>query len=272
MLWWGGEARVRLLMREFLMSNRGIGCCRLFNYGIGIHLLQAEDKDVDAHPPKSEINPRDDHISFQARHLHHNLHRTIHITFFTAHGNSVVGRKNHVVLIVVGLHTMIINIQEGREGGCLIKLSFLCMIQFGLPRMWRFGVVSDDREIWWKAIPTAAAVGYSSDFIMGCHGWPWNLGILHSEYDMGCHGWPWALRISHPEQCEGHGLALLALKSGYLALWILSSVAIPDHEILVSRIQRVQWDEYGSPSLNMQSGWVIYLAFRVQCEAYYGLP
>jgi catechol 2,3-dioxygenase-like lactoylglutathione lyase family enzyme len=37
----------------------------LFNYGIGIHLLQAEDKEIDAHPPKSEINPRDDHISFQ---------------------------------------------------------------------------------------------------------------------------------------------------------------------------------------------------------------
>ena len=72
MSWWG-EVRVKLLMRGLLMSNCGIGCCRLFNYGIGIHLLQAEDKEIDAHPPKSEINPRDDHISFQARHLHDNL-------------------------------------------------------------------------------------------------------------------------------------------------------------------------------------------------------
>jgi len=38
--------------------------CRLFGYGIGIHLLQAEDpNDM---PRKKEINPKDNHISFQA--------------------------------------------------------------------------------------------------------------------------------------------------------------------------------------------------------------
>jgi len=38
---------------------------RLFGYGIGIHLLQAEDpSDI---PRKKEINPKDNHISFQAR-------------------------------------------------------------------------------------------------------------------------------------------------------------------------------------------------------------
>ncbi|GJN35899.1 hypothetical protein PR202_gb24714 [Eleusine coracana subsp. coracana] len=35
----------------------------LFNYGIGIHLLQSEDPD--SLPEKREINPKDNHISFQ---------------------------------------------------------------------------------------------------------------------------------------------------------------------------------------------------------------
>ncbi|XP_010914889.1 glyoxylase I 4 [Elaeis guineensis] len=35
----------------------------LFNYGIGIHLLQSEDPEN--MPKKTEINPKDDHISFQ---------------------------------------------------------------------------------------------------------------------------------------------------------------------------------------------------------------
>ncbi|XP_062208348.1 glyoxylase I 4-like [Phragmites australis] len=36
----------------------------LFNYGIGIHLLQAEHPESTA-PKKTEINPKDNHISFQ---------------------------------------------------------------------------------------------------------------------------------------------------------------------------------------------------------------
>ncbi|KAG2616694.1 hypothetical protein PVAP13_3NG249657 [Panicum virgatum] len=36
---------------------------RLFNYGIGIHLLQSEDPG--SLPEKREINPKDNHISFQ---------------------------------------------------------------------------------------------------------------------------------------------------------------------------------------------------------------
>uniref|UniRef100_A0ACD6AS46 Uncharacterized protein n=1 Tax=Avena sativa TaxID=4498 RepID=A0ACD6AS46_AVESA len=35
----------------------------LFNYGIGIHLLQSEDPA--SLPEKTEINPKDNHISFQ---------------------------------------------------------------------------------------------------------------------------------------------------------------------------------------------------------------
>ncbi|XAR50565.1 hypothetical protein NMG60_11004920 [Bertholletia excelsa] len=35
----------------------------LFSYGVGIHLLQAEDPE--SLPKKSEINPKDNHISFQ---------------------------------------------------------------------------------------------------------------------------------------------------------------------------------------------------------------
>nr|CAD1842944.1 unnamed protein product [Ananas comosus var. bracteatus] len=35
----------------------------LFNYGIGIHLLQSEDPE--SMPKKTEINPKDNHISFQ---------------------------------------------------------------------------------------------------------------------------------------------------------------------------------------------------------------
>jgi catechol 2,3-dioxygenase-like lactoylglutathione lyase family enzyme len=40
----------------------------LFNYGIGIHLLQS--KDPDSLPKKTEINPRDNHISFQCEDIH----------------------------------------------------------------------------------------------------------------------------------------------------------------------------------------------------------
>ena len=37
--------------------------CRLFGYGMGIHLLQSEDPE--SMPKKTEINPKDNHISFQ---------------------------------------------------------------------------------------------------------------------------------------------------------------------------------------------------------------
>lgn len=36
---------------------------RLFSYGIGIHLLQSENPEE--MPEKKEINPKDNHISFQ---------------------------------------------------------------------------------------------------------------------------------------------------------------------------------------------------------------
>ncbi|CAD5172089.1 unnamed protein product [Musa acuminata subsp. malaccensis] len=39
----------------------------LFNYGIGIHLLQSEDPEK--MPRKKEINPKDNHISFQCESL-----------------------------------------------------------------------------------------------------------------------------------------------------------------------------------------------------------
>lgn len=39
--------------------------CRLFNYGIGIHLLQSEHPE--SLPEKREINPKDNHISFQVK-------------------------------------------------------------------------------------------------------------------------------------------------------------------------------------------------------------
>jgi hypothetical protein len=48
-------------------------CCervRLFNYGIGIHLLQSEDP-KSLHE-KTEINPKDNHISFQVIYYHNN--------------------------------------------------------------------------------------------------------------------------------------------------------------------------------------------------------
>lgn len=39
----------------------------LHNYGISIHLLQAENEELDALPPADkEINSRDDHLSFQS--------------------------------------------------------------------------------------------------------------------------------------------------------------------------------------------------------------
>ena len=36
---------------------------RLFSYGLGIHLLQSEHPEN--MPKKTEINPKDNHISFQ---------------------------------------------------------------------------------------------------------------------------------------------------------------------------------------------------------------
>jgi hypothetical protein len=39
---------------------------RLFNVGIGVHLLQAEDPEGMA-PMKTEIDPKDNHISFTLR-------------------------------------------------------------------------------------------------------------------------------------------------------------------------------------------------------------
>ena len=38
---------------------------RLYNYGFGIHLLQSEDPEN--MPKISQINPKDNHISFQVR-------------------------------------------------------------------------------------------------------------------------------------------------------------------------------------------------------------
>ncbi|KAH9307605.1 hypothetical protein KI387_035516, partial [Taxus chinensis] len=37
----------------------------LFNYGVGIHLLQEEISDPPTQKYKNNINPRDNHISFQ---------------------------------------------------------------------------------------------------------------------------------------------------------------------------------------------------------------
>ena len=52
--------------------------CRLFNYGIGIHLLQAEDPES-MPPKKTEINPKDNHISFQVcMHGHHAAALSMH--------------------------------------------------------------------------------------------------------------------------------------------------------------------------------------------------
>jgi hypothetical protein len=51
------------MQRNNIIDRLIIG--RLFNYGIGIHLLQAEDPD--SLPGKTEINPKDNHISFQVR-------------------------------------------------------------------------------------------------------------------------------------------------------------------------------------------------------------
>lgn len=48
----------------YFVSNWWFLCTiRLFNYGIGIHLLQSEDPE--SMTKKTEINPKDNHISFQ---------------------------------------------------------------------------------------------------------------------------------------------------------------------------------------------------------------
>ena len=56
------------------------GFFRLFNFGIGVHLLQAED--LESLPPqKTEINPKDNHISFTTvlyQYNHHHCRTSAH--------------------------------------------------------------------------------------------------------------------------------------------------------------------------------------------------
>jgi len=49
-----------------LFSSRGVrSLSRLFGFGVGIHLLEAEDPENMT--KKTEINPKDNHISFQVK-------------------------------------------------------------------------------------------------------------------------------------------------------------------------------------------------------------
>lgn len=43
--------------------------CRLFNYGVGIHLISGQPQ-----RRSRDINPEDDHLSFQVRSCHCRLH------------------------------------------------------------------------------------------------------------------------------------------------------------------------------------------------------
>lgn len=53
-----------VIKTDFPFAITLFGCwCRLFSYGIGIHLLQSDDPEN--MPKKKEINPKDNHISFQ---------------------------------------------------------------------------------------------------------------------------------------------------------------------------------------------------------------
>mgnify|MGYP007129556007 CR=1 FL=1 len=64
---WMGKFRICTFV-FFSINQVNIGCfvCyRLFNYGIGIHLIEAPHPSV--LPKKSDINPKDNHISFQVR-------------------------------------------------------------------------------------------------------------------------------------------------------------------------------------------------------------
>lgn len=51
-----------------LDTNCILGLIRLFNYGIGIHLLQSDDPE--SMTKNVHINPKDNHISFQVYHSH----------------------------------------------------------------------------------------------------------------------------------------------------------------------------------------------------------
>lgn len=58
-----GFVFIYLIVDFFKILIDFYGKCRLFGYGIGIHLLQAPEPEK--LPKKTEINPKDNHISFQ---------------------------------------------------------------------------------------------------------------------------------------------------------------------------------------------------------------
>lgn len=88
----------------FLIPDRVFFFCvclirRLFGYGIGIHLLEAENPEK--LPKKKEINPKDNHISFQVRIIAHpwwKIENQLHITL-----DMILGRSEFKKYIEYGL-------------------------------------------------------------------------------------------------------------------------------------------------------------------------
>jgi catechol 2,3-dioxygenase-like lactoylglutathione lyase family enzyme len=82
---WCVRGRGRLPLPSIFLLSYTTQSSRLFNYGIGVHLLQSEDPGS-LPENKGEINPKDNHISFQVRTpsplspSHHQTHQQLNIT------------------------------------------------------------------------------------------------------------------------------------------------------------------------------------------------
>ena len=100
--------------------------------------------------------------------------------------------------------------------------------------MWRFGLsvltVKSDGGLYLLLL--LLLLGILLKLIMGCHGWPWHLGIFHSEYsvkiDMGWHGWLRTLRILHSE----HSVKSMGC---HCWTWNLAKLSILNAEYNVNR-------------------------------------
>lgn len=144
-----------------------------------------------------------------------------------------MGRKNYVVVVVVGLHTMIINIQEkrkeGRKEGYLIKLSLLWHDTIN---PWHFDYLQC--EGW------------------GCQCWPWN---LMEGYTYCCCCWVFFWSFLWVAMA-GRGTWISCIQN---TVWRLIWVAMADYELCVFCIQYTVWRAW--VAIAKHEIWLSYLSW-----------
>ena len=72
-------------------------CCRLFAYGVGIHLISGQPQ-----RRSRDINPEDDHLSFQVRSCHSRLHH-LHLSYLRLGSTPLSQLQLAVMLLPAGV-------------------------------------------------------------------------------------------------------------------------------------------------------------------------